>query len=103
MMLFRIALPLLVLTPVAASAQGAPPAVAVSYSDLNLHSEAAVKVLDRRIARAVRSVCGDGGGVLDPVRHFAIKRCVRKKSAEVTALRNHAIASYPSQERLAWR
>ena len=58
MKLFHIALSLLVLTPVAAFAQETPTSVAVSYRDLNLKSEAGVKTLDRRLANAIRTVCG---------------------------------------------
>ena len=103
MKLFHIALSLLVLTPVSAFAQEVKSSVVVSYSDLNLHSEAGVKAFDHRLASALRSVCGvhDGSAVLE--HRFAAQRCVKEKSAEVAALRNRAIASYSSPETLASR
>jgi UrcA family protein len=103
MKLFHIALSLLALTPVPAFAQQVTPSIVVSYSDLNLRSEAGVKVLDRRLANAVRTVCGDEDGSAVSEFRFAAQRCVREKSAEVTALRNRAIAGYSSAEALASR
>lgn len=103
MKLFHIALSLLALTPVTAFAQEVTSSVVVSYSDLNLRSEAGVKVLDRRLASAIRSVCGEHDGTVVLARRFAAQRCVREKSAEVAALRNRAIASYSSPDTLASR
>jgi UrcA family protein len=103
MKLFHIALSVLILAPAPAFAQEVTSSVAVSYADLNLRSEAGVKVLDHRLANAVRLVCGENeGSAVDEFR-FAAQRCVREKSAEVTALRNRAIASYSSAETLASR
>lgn len=103
MKLFHIALSLLVLTPVPAFAQEAASSVVVSYSDLNLRSEAGVKAFDHRLANAVRVVCGahDGSAVL--AFRFAAQRCVKEKSAELTALRDRAIADYSSAQTLASR
>ena len=103
MKLSHIALSFLILAPVPAFAQEVKSSVAVSYSDLNLRSEAGVKALDHRLAAAIRSVCGvhDGSAVIE--YRFAAQRCVKDKSAEVAALRNRAIASYSSPETLASR
>lgn len=103
MKLFHIVLSLLALPPVPTFAQEVTSSIVVSYSDLNLRSEAGVKVLDRRLANAIRSVCGehDGRAVLE--FRFTAQRCVKEKSAEVAALRNRAIASYSSPETLASR
>ena len=103
MKLFHIALSLLALTPVPAFAQEKTPSIVVSYSDLNLRSEAGVKVFDRRLANAIRSVCGEHYGSVVPEFRLAAQACVKAKSAEVTALRNRAIASYSSPETLASR
>jgi len=103
MKLFPIALSLLVLTPVAAFAQEAPKSIAVSYHDLNLKSEAGVKALDRRLASAIRAVCGEHEGSVVPEYRFTAQRCVKEKSAEVAALRDRAIAGYSSRETLASR
>lgn len=103
MKLSQIALSLLVLAPVSAFAQEAPTSVAVSYSDLNLKSEAGVKTLDRRLASAIRTVCGEHDGSALLANRFAAQRCAKEKRAEVAVLRNHAIASYSSPETLASR
>jgi UrcA family protein len=103
MKLFHIALCLLALPPVPAFAQAVTSSVVVSYSDLNLRSEAGVKALDRRLANAIRSVCGEQNGSAVREFHFAAQRCVREKSAEVAVLRDRAIASYSSPETLASR
>lgn len=103
MKLFHIALSLLVLTPVTAFAQQVIPSVVVSYGDLNLGSQAGVKALDRRLANAIRSVCGQHDGSVVAEHRFAAQRCVREKSAEVAALRDRAIASYSSPQTLASR
>ena len=103
MKLYHIALSLLALTPVPVFAQEVTSSVVVSYSDLNLRSYAGVKVLDRRLASAVRSVCGEHDGSAVLAFRFAAQRCVMEKSAEVTALRDRAIAGYSSPETLASR
>ena len=103
MKLFHIALSLLVLAPVPAFAQGAASSVVVSYSDLNLRSEAGVKALDHRLARAIRSVCGEHDGSAVLAFRFAAQRCIMDKTAEVTVLRDRAIAGYSSAETLASR
>jgi UrcA family protein len=103
MKLSHIALSLLVLTPVPAFAQQVTTSVAVSYSDLNLRSDAGVKVLDRRLANAIRSACGVHNGSAVIAFRFAAQRCVKEKSAEVAVLRDRAIAGYSSPETLASR
>ena len=56
----KIFIPALAVLIVAASPAAAEPAsVTVSYADLNLRTSAGKMVLDRRIAQAVRAVCGD--------------------------------------------
>src|SRR5689334_9758215 len=94
MKLSHIALSLLVLTPLPAFAQQVTSSVAVSYGDLNLRSDAGVKALDRRLAIAVRAVCGAHDGSAVVAFRFAAQRCVKEKSAEVAALRASAIAGY---------
>ena len=103
MKLFHIALSLLALTPVPAFAQEVTSSIVVSYSDLNLRSEAGVKALDRRLANAIRLVCGEQDGSAVFEFRLAAQRCVRERSAEVTTLRDRAIASYSSPEALASR
>ena len=103
MKLSHIALSLLVLTPVPAFAQDVTSSVAVSYGDLNLRSQAGVKVLDRRLATAIRVVCGTHDGSAVVAFRFAAQRCVKEKTAEVAALRDSAIASYLATQTLASR
>ena len=103
MKLFPIALSLLTLTPVTAFAQEVPAKIVVSYGDLNLRSEAGVKTLDRRLANAIRSVCGEHDGSAGAEHRFTAQRCVTEKRAEVAARRNRAIAGYSSPETLASR
>jgi UrcA family protein len=103
MKLFHITLSLLALTPVTAFAQDATPSVPVAYSDLNLRSEAGMKALDHPLARAVRSICAGSEGIAALERRIAAERCIRQKSAEVTVLRNRAIARYASPDALASR
>jgi len=103
MKLSHIALSFLTLTSVPAFAQEVPTRVVVSYRDLNLRSEAGVKTLDRRLANAIRSACGEHDGSAVAEHRFAAQRCMTEKRAEVAALRNRAIASYSSPETLASR
>jgi UrcA family protein len=95
MKLFHIALSLLTLAPVTAFAQEVPTRIVVSYSDLNLRSEAGVKAFDRRLANAIRSACGEHDGSAIAGHRFAAQRCVTEKRAEVAALRDRAIAGSP--------
>jgi UrcA family protein len=103
MKLTHIVLSLLTLAPIPAFSQEVATSVVVSYSDLNLRSEAGVKALDRRLARAVRSVCGLHDDSVVLAFRLAAQRCVREKSVEVSALRNRAIASQSSTQALASR
>jgi UrcA family protein len=95
MKLFHIALSLLALAPVTARAQEVPTSVVVSYSDLNLRSEAGVKALDGRLATAVRIVCAEHDGSAVLAFRLAAQRCLKEKSADVAAFRNRLIASSP--------
>ena len=97
MKLFHIALSVLVFAPAAAFAQPATPSVAVSYADLDLGSNAGAKTLDRRLANAVRTVCGEHDGSAVAARRFAAQRCITQKQAEVATLRDRAIASYAAR------
>lgn len=94
---------LLAVAPAAALAQPKAFSVAVSYADLNLASPAGLKILDARLADAVRVVCQADGGTVIPERRFAEQRCVREKRAEVASLRDQAVASFIRQKTLASR
>ena len=94
MKLSYIAIPLFALTAIAASAQETRYSVAVPYGDLNLRSDAGVSVLDKRLDRAVRNICRAHDGSVIPEHRFAVDHCLKEKRAEVTALRDRAIADY---------
>lgn len=68
--------------PAAALAQETQADIHVAYRDLNLQSPIGVKVLDRRIARAIAEVCPDFAG-FDLARKRATSRCRAAKQAEV--------------------
>ncbi|MEO6387383.1 MAG: UrcA family protein [Croceibacterium sp.] len=83
--------------PSAAFAQDEPRTERVIYSDLNLASDSGIKVLDRRLDRAVRIVCGD----MDPRIMFvppAVARCQRTVRSSITPMREHAIARATGKE-----
>src|ERR1700761_7030871 len=91
MKLSHIALSLLTLAPAPAIAQQTTPSIVVSYGDLDLGSQAGTKVLDQRLASAIRTVCGEQEGSAIRERRFAAQRCVKEKSAEVALLRDRGI------------
>jgi UrcA family protein len=90
-MITRIVLPALALglAMAAAPAAAAPAQVAVSYADLDLAKDEGRKVLDRRLARAERRVCG-----ARPVRDLTLMQRHKACLAE-------ARASYAPQVELA--
>jgi UrcA family protein len=96
MKLSHITLSLLALTAVPAVAQQVTSSVVVSYSDLNLRSDAGVKALDRRLANAIRSVCGEHDGSAALGARFAAQRCMKEKS-DLMMFHNRAIANYSLQ------
>lgn len=101
MKFFNIALAVLALLPVAAHAQEAKPVVRVVHADLNLQTKAGIKTFDRRLASAIRSVCLASEATVDTGRQFAARRCVLKKTAEMAALRNQAVAAQASRAQMA--
>jgi UrcA family protein len=98
-----IALAALALLPSAAPAAtaSAAPAVHVSYADLNLHSDAGIRALDRRLAQAARAVCADGS--TDLSRQLAARRCIADTLAAATAERQRVVAGDAVQVALASR
>ena len=95
MKLFPLIVSLMALTAATASAQQTRSSVTVSYGDLNLRSEGGQKILDARLASAVRTVCGVYEGSVVPEYRDAHQRCLTEKRAEVAGLRAHALASVP--------
>ena len=81
----KLMIPLVLLSavlPDAALAREAPTEVRVAYRDLNLQSPYGVKMLDRRIKRAIAAVCPDVASVDTSVK-LAVHRCRAAKRAEV--------------------
>ncbi len=103
MKLSHLVFSLLMAAPAAALAEPPAPSITVPYADLNLASPAGLKVLDRRLANAVRAVCQADDGTAIAERRFAEQRCVREKRAEVAGLRDQAVASFAWHKALASR
>lgn len=74
-MLMRIALPALALAA-AAPAAAEPVSVAVSYGDLDLTRDAGRQLLEHRLDRAVRKICGVRAPIRELARMSAWKECV---------------------------
>ena len=92
--MLKLLIPALVLSalvPGTALAQQRHADIRVAYRDLNLQSPAGLKVLDRRIRRAIEAVCPDFAGSTVP-RHPEVTRCRAAKQAEVAGQRAAALA-----------
>ncbi|MEL6541472.1 MAG: UrcA family protein [Pseudomonadota bacterium] len=81
----------------ATSAQAAPEgkSVLVPIADLNLNSQSGREVLDRRIAKAVNTVCGQATGPL--AYRTAAKKCQAKTMAVAKQSRDLAVAEYETK------
>jgi UrcA family protein len=72
--------------------QGHPATVRVSTADLNLSSPAGVAALDRRIDRAIDTVCPASQSG-DFTEKLAVKNCRNATAANVALQREQALAS----------
>lgn len=72
----------------------------VSYNDLDLTSEADVRILDRRIRSAVEAACGPTSDA-DPAGNNDVRRCRAETSALIEARRDVAIAAARQSVRTA--
>ena len=81
----------LVASAVVASPAEAQPSRMVSYGDLDLSSPAGQAALDRRIATAIRQVCG-WAFPRDLQSTHEVQRCREQTLADVQAQRNDAFA-----------
>jgi UrcA family protein len=81
------------LAGVPAMAQDKLPDVRVYYGDLDLSDPAAVRVLDRRLLRAVQASCPNDSGVRELSQQRSILQCRAEKRAEVRPQRAAALAS----------
>lgn len=77
--------------PAAASAQDGHADVHVAYRDLNLQNPDGIKLLDRRIRRAIAAVCPDYPSV-DTAHRRAMAKCRVTKYAEVANSRAAVLA-----------
>ena len=91
-----IAFALAALTATPAIAQGAN-SVKVPYGDLNLGSPAGIAALDRRLDRAVKSVCGDAA-IHDLSAQRRIERCRTDTWQSIQDDRQVAIARSTGQQ-----
>jgi UrcA family protein len=76
-------------SPVAAKG----PSMSVSFADLNLSSDEGTAIFDRRIERAVESVCG-GEAPRHPRSRNAYNNCIAQVNAAVQPERDLAIAAH---------
>ncbi|WCM26568.1 UrcA family protein [Sphingomonas sp. QA11] len=76
--------------PNAAQAMENPADVHVAYRDLNLKSPSGVRMLDRRIERAVSRICVEDGA-LDMQRRLAVFHCRRVALAKIASQRAAAL------------
>jgi UrcA family protein len=88
--------------PQLASAQPPLPeqARAVSYADLDLSREKGVRILDRRIAQAVKQVCGVASDV-DVRGKNEVRRCRALTNASLAGKRDRALASAAASTQIA--
>lgn len=85
----------------AATAQGADQPVnrpvnreVITVADLDLHSPADIRTLDRRILTAVRAACGEASDA-DVAGSNAMRRCQRQLLTELAVQRARLIAGDP--------
>lgn len=86
--------------PSLAQARGEAPSEKVYYGDLNLTSEAGVKVLDRRLDRAVERVCGTSSVRSLQTERLA-ERCREDTWASIRDDREVAIAHANNRQGIA--
>jgi len=96
-----VAVALIAGIPAAATAQQPREQARVAYRDLNLQTEAGVRTLDRRLARAVNAVCPDERGTVDRARKVAARRCIRDTMAQLAPLRGRLVAGGSAGDTLA--
>ena len=92
---------LLALIPVQASAAPARPEARVAFSDLDLSSEAGIRALDRRLVRAVATVCPDPRGTVDLATKRDARRCKTDTIAGLAAQRSRVLAAHAAPAQLA--
>ena len=79
----------------ATSAQAAPEGKSVLVPIADLNSQSGREVLDRRIAKAVNTVCGQATGPL--AYRTAAKKCQAKTMAVAKQSRDLAVAEYETK------
>ncbi len=76
-------------------AQAEPPkSVEVGYSDLNLRTSEGIAQLDRRIDRAIDTVCDYRSFVSDRLFNRTARLCVSETLADVTPARDRVIQAH---------
>lgn len=79
--------------PVAIAAEAQSQSLRVSYADLDLNSAAGQRALDRRLRRAIASLCPDDNGIRDFGRLAAIRQCRANKMEQAAPQRAQALAT----------
>lgn len=80
-----------------AQAQEVTRAVPVAYGDLNLRSAEGIDRFDRRLSKAIESVCSESMMVYPEARR-EIRRCMHSKQAEVATLRAQVLSNAGVQQ-----
>ena len=88
--------------PQIASAQDFRPEVKVSYRDLDLSRSADIRRFDRRLARAIVSVCAESSASTVYIEEkIAIEHCIKATQAGLAEERAGVLANAGGAERVA--
>jgi UrcA family protein len=82
-------------------AQERRPDIEVYYGDLDLSDPVGIHRLDRRLAGAVAAACPSDDGLREASRLRVIETCRAAKRAEITPLREAALAAAASKANVA--
>ena len=86
-----IAASTVIMTPVHAQS---PKSVEVGYADLNLRTAEGVARFDRRIDRAIDTVCDYRGAISDRLFQHAARQCVSETQASITPIRDGIVEDH---------
>lgn len=85
----------------AAARAAEPPVVRVRYQGLDLTRPDGRAVLERRVARAARRICGGSDGVLEHTQKLAARKCEAATVADATQQVERATRLAHSRARMA--
>ena len=101
--LASIALVLTATSPALASASEQPPSVTVSHADLDLANNAGRATLERRVASAIKRVCGEHPAPTLLYEHRRVRKCRTESSEQARREIDLSVAAALSQTRLSSR